>query len=98
MLNVDPKAVKLLQDTAPHVTLEPCVLIVVQVTVSNVLAPAPSVPVVEMLVEPKVPTEKVPVVNEEAKREAAGRETDPAETVRPLEAVMAPPAVRLLER
>jgi hypothetical protein len=73
-------------------------VIVLQVNVPNVLAPAPRVPVVEMLVEPKVPTENVPVVSVEADSEAAGRETDPEETVRPLEAVMAPPAVRLLER
>jgi hypothetical protein len=98
MLNEDPEALKVLHDTALQVTFEPCVLIVMQVTVASVLAHAPRVPVVEMLVEPNVPTLKVPVVSAEADREAAGRETDPPETVRPLEAVIAPPAVRLLER
>jgi hypothetical protein len=62
------------------------------------LQPTPKVPVVEMLVEPKVPTEKVSVVNAEAESRAAGRETDAAKTVKPLKAVIAPPAVRLVER
>lgn len=67
---------------------------VVQVSAPNVLAPAPSVPVVERFVEPNVPTENVPVVRAEAASEAAGNEIDPAETVRPFDDVSPPAAER----
>lgn len=77
------------------------VLMVVQVSAPRVLAPAPRVPVVLIFVLPNEPTENVPEViweagrfpTAEAEMDALGRDTEPAETVRPLDAVKRPATV-----
>lgn len=90
-------------DPVPTVTLLLPVVIVVHVRAPNVLAPAPSVPDVEMLVDPKAPTENVPDVICEAGRlptvaadmAPLGKETVSPETVNPFDAVREP-AVTML--